>query len=327
MSITTVTVLVYFDGHLDLHRLFWALPIMYLDPLPVKGRAKPKLPHGPIGSIVAAQFGGYFRGLKKTVSQVAFENTISVDLSLDRKNICAKIYPNKIHLSGIYSDESIELACGQLLAYFKLLENDVKYLSTVDDEMKGKIMGWIEWLFKENRPSRIYENVHLPPEIPEELDQRTSEIMLRNYFDFPTFSDIYLSWIQTLISPDFSLGTRIPSVITSVDKLMSNFKLELGKPIFRAGLAKYLSGLIIPGISVRYDNTVNYAVKLLITDDSLFKSRCASYQTGPITLRKQIDGKPLHVFQIHASGKMMLSSRDDSTTDLAQQFVMDLLGN
>jgi hypothetical protein len=321
--VTTKTVLVYFDGQLDLSLLFWSLPVVHISPDFCKGKAK--IPKGPPGAIISAQYDGNFRGLKKSSTQRAFEHTISVDLSLDKKNVCVKVYSSKLHLSGVYSDESINFVCGQLLAYFQLIEEDVKYLTSVSPKAVEDLLTWIEGLFKEGRPFRQYDNFYFPPEVPEPLDKRAGNIMLRNYFDFPEFSDSYLSWLNTLTSSGFSIGEKIPSNITYIDKLMSNYKLDVKRSISRVRLAKSLSKTDIPGILVRYDNTFNHAVKLLITDDSLFFHHYPGYQTSIITQQKQVGGKPLHTFQIQASGKITMSSRDETTVGLAAEFIKEIL--
>jgi hypothetical protein len=143
------------------------------------------------------------------------------------------------------------------------------------------------------------------PTPPEEWKPELRRIFLNNFHDFSNYA-IYLSLIEKFLDPNQYVVTG-PLSALNITKSMTNLKFDLGFRIDRARLA--LTLLRCQNCYVKYDNTCNYAVKVLF-----FPAK-----------GKRGVSKYHHTFLVQGSGKITQSSHDENTLDEASKAFIDII--
>jgi len=102
-----------------------------------------KLPHYEIpGSIVTADFEGVTRGIIRNKKSF-FKNSVSMDISLKKKNANVKLSAQNIHLCGVTSESMIEEVTDYLVSYIREIQEMLTYAAKNPD-IRDKTIEWLK---------------------------------------------------------------------------------------------------------------------------------------------------------------------------------------
>lgn len=327
--ISTITATSSFDGELNISKLFWVLPISYIHSESIERGLVPHLLPGEKGRILLAQYETYTRGTEKILkkkkgkknTKKAFKNAISVKICLGEKEVSAKINVSGIHISGAHSKSEIEQCCDFLLSVIKETASNLEYFKKCPSDYFFSCSRWVEKCIYERVCPYILDNFYYKTSFPTEFDPIIMKVLLNNYFDFPDYS-LYFSLIEAMRS-DFCIAKIVPNNILDIDCRMTNYNFKIPHKIDKERFVQYLLYINELGVTIEFNNTLHYAIKLVLETDEVFKKINPGYTTSLQTKKKSTTH--LHIFKIQTTGNIKITSRDDSTLKEAIDYVTKLV--
>jgi|SRR6056297_162436 len=129
-KITTITAICDMKGDIDQETFFNLLPITKIETSPDNEKSKAKKYKfktlGKPGTILSARYNERYRGIVRSVNTKAFKNSITFDISTEKKVVNIKLSRKTVHLTGVKS-----VGNGQ-----EAIRYIVKHVYTIDDLLK-----------------------------------------------------------------------------------------------------------------------------------------------------------------------------------------------
>src|SRR5579862_3971902 len=153
-KITTSTLVLSLSGRLSAECAFQLLPVLRITLPQSKRTTKVRLPHCSIpGTILSMKYRGATRGIVKS-SKRPFKNSVTIDISIAKKNVNVKLSANKMQICGATSkDDGIEAAT--------LILKQLRYVQLVVNKMQAdieKTKEIIEWILENTKGEAVVKH-------------------------------------------------------------------------------------------------------------------------------------------------------------------------
>jgi hypothetical protein len=146
-KITTSTLVLTFSGKMSTECAFQLLPILRFNIPHNKRTTKVKLPHCSVpGTILSMKYRGAVRGVVKSHKR-AFKNSVTIDISIAKKNVNVKLSNNKMQICGATCKEDGLEASTYLIRHLRYIQWLINKLQ--DDLEKSKEI--IKWILENTR--------------------------------------------------------------------------------------------------------------------------------------------------------------------------------
>lgn len=313
LQISTMTLVIYLQGSVDLIKTFKYLPISNLYKLSQSQEPKRKikkriLPHSSIpGDILSLRFDGKIRGFPGKW----FKNAIALDVSIKSKNVSLKLSRSTIQMCGAKTlEDGVEVA-NYIITHLKFLENMLGRFRQ-EPEKTSNTLKWIEETTRGENILRDVKDIFPSSEVSEvelhviskisdfkvqlptidtyndQIDIDMKDFFLRYLHEFTYHSD-YCNYLQEI--------RKIKTIITSdlmiddIRKAMVNYHYSLGKEVDRYNLATFLNGYNI--FFARFDNALQPHATIEVPYE---------YPEDSRFIRRK--GKAHHTFLVYRSGRI-----------------------
>src|SRR5437016_9378280 len=130
LKVTTMTLIIPFDGDVDIDTAFWFLPITHFTfNFPRRQTKKFKIPYSGIpGAILSMRYKNFVRGIIRSTSTKFFKHSITMDISTHKRNISLKLSRSKIQLCGATSIEDGLEAVNYVMTYLAEVKDTFEYM-------------------------------------------------------------------------------------------------------------------------------------------------------------------------------------------------------
>lgn len=259
IPITTMVVICDIDGIIELPEVFTLMPVTKLT---LNSITKNKLPHHPVpGSILSMRYNECIRGIvmkKKSPSNANskkgshFKNAITVDMSIEDKNVNLRLTPRSIHMTGIKSMHQAESTVDHLVRHIKNIQENIDYMQSHPDQTAACVNHIKNSIMKNDEDCLfIKEN--------DEYDPKIMQFLTTNMKEFQRCSDYLtdLEWVVTRTMAYSGALTR-----GRINKSMVNYNYELGFQVNRKALAESLRSY--GDFTINYDNALSHSVKVTV---------------------------------------------------------------
>ena len=256
LKITTMTQVYHLNKEVNLEVAFSVLPIHRIK-LPVRKRDIKRIKIPPckkMGVLLSIRYRNKIRGIVRSKSNKMFSHSVTIDLSMKDRGICAKLAPKSIHMTGVGSYEMGELGQRKLIDLLVTAQNLLTRIRT-DPESSIKTVEWVVHNTMGNllllpgvrtvarhKKIRFVEScrrleyrVKKPTEIPDDIDTELAEFLLRYCSEYRYHSDLR-NFYQYLLSLKKVCSPRL--AISSINTYMINFNYELGFCIDKRAIAE-----------------------------------------------------------------------------------------
>ena len=317
---TTMTNIVEYEGDINLGLAFKLIQIAKIEIKQTKRkRNKIKLPCvDPPGSILSLRFMDKTRGIVRTKKNKQFRNSITIDMSLDTKNVSLKLARTTIHMCGMRSPDSSDQAASFL---FEKLYDAQGLLDFIRNNPKKIeiLMNWIRnKALVRTKKSNIREIV-----FPFKLNSYKDEIkkymnMLLTYSYYLDDVDQYIGLLEEIINTQDNVIIVEPKII-EMRTVMRNYNYSLGFRVNRWVLRQTVNGK--DGFIASYNNSTQHHVKIQLPFEDY------EYEIGKDEKKKQKKIK-YHSFFIYKSGIVTQSGRElKYMSDVLQRLLNIIDGN
>jgi hypothetical protein len=323
LPVSTMTLVYPLEGVVDIGMAFNLLPITLLA-LTAKTRQskKYKPEHCAVpGAILSLRYRGLTRGLIRSSSSKYFKNSVTLDISTERKNVNIKLSPETIHMCGACSEENGNEAVKLLLENLQSIQNMLDWIQHNQEEACA-VIRWIKTFSKGQSVTRNVSTMFsAQPLIELEEETIDHEIVtpcnwsvcpgnkqlayyLLNYaLDFVYHSDYCekLDWVlqySKIMTDNMRAGP--------VNKAMVNRNYWLGFHVNRYMLSVAMDGY--DGFFASYDNAMDFHVRVELP--------YVPVKSEWNIMRKR--NKARHTFLIYQSGKVTQSGPDGQ--EMAQAY-------
>ena len=323
LKITTITMVSKLSGEIDKRLAFYLLPITKIEVKQTRQSSRCKLPHCETpGSILSMRYGNQQRGIVKT-SSTAFRNSVSLDISISKKNINTKLSCKSIHICGAKSIEDGREAVNHTIRHLKhiqkilnwieenkeLAEEAIEYLinatkgtGTIGEKTRLLTLNNSNDITIIGEPSRqitlnIKEKdnyIAYPTYIPENFNKDLVDYCMSMCDDFIYHSDLEAKYRFLLRCPKLILSDELE--IEEIDTVMVNYNYNLGFNVNRINLQVLMDRH--DGFVARYNKSLSPSVTIELP-------YIPKVQHDDTTRRK--NKIPHHTFLVYRSGAVTQS--------------------
>lgn len=307
LNVTTMTLIALLTNNINIELAFQLLPITIIDNF--NGSVKYKLPHCNVpGSILSMRYKNRIRGVSRNRSD-PFKNSVTIDMSIAKKNISLKLSPFSVQICGASSKQDGVEAINYLLKHLLDIQSMLDYIQS-NYKKFTEAVNWIKNSTCGSSTKRIYCNIKhykninfrvyheftdfflvLPRKIPKNLDKHIVEFLFKVCNDLIYYSDLckkieFISNVNKIINK--------PLEIKSIDEAMVNYNYSLGFEINRSVLDRLIDGK--NGFTSRYNNalTTNVTIEL-------------PYEPFNNSIKHKKNKIPHHTFLVYKSGAVTQS--------------------
>lgn len=272
---TTSTQIFYLNGQINTSSLFWFMEMKYFKvsdhdfifSIEAGKNAKKKdliFPIGNKGEFLNSRYEKLVRGSKK--KNGCFKNSITSDFSVGVKNVCVKIYPLTIHITGLKSIIQGSEAIDLVIKYFLELQEKITF-KPEDKENLLKLNYHLDLCLKKivsgNNPETYRLNIQEQEMIMKTCSKFVPVLnkILKNWIEIENVSNVLLfsEMLKNIDVNNFQICTEDLSIkIHNI--AMINYNFRLGFKIKRDMLRKEFEKM--PGMFVRYDKLSDHSVTI-----------------------------------------------------------------
>lgn len=275
LKVTTMTLVASLNGTINKDLAYLLLPVTRIELNNKKEANKIKLPHIKIpGSILSIQYKGEVRGIIKNKGS-PFKNNVTIDMSIEHKNINLKLSENSIQMCGARSINDGYEACGFILKHLKHIQylldkinNEPKIAHTTTEWVKSISKGHKVEIENYNIIQTTKCNLKIyapiieytiikPQSIPDYIDKELATFYLSMANDFIYYGAYcrcleFINTMTKVIDDDIA--------IQSMEQAMVNYNYSLKYKIDRYKLNKLINHK--NGFISRYDNATYTSVTI-----------------------------------------------------------------
>ena len=145
LPVTTMTVVIKLQGMVN---ILHAFPLLLITRMKIeesnRRRQKFKIPYpGFPGAILSATYGGFTRGIVRSVGPKYFRNSITIDVSTKEKNVNLKLSATGIQMCGPTSDEMALEAANHLINNIYQAQDMIDYIRS-HPEASTNTLEWVK---------------------------------------------------------------------------------------------------------------------------------------------------------------------------------------
>jgi len=317
---TTMTNIVEYEGDINLELAFKLIQIAKIELKQTKRkRNKVKLPCiDPPGSILSLRFMDKTRGIVRTKKKKQFRNSITIDMSLNTKNVSLKLARTTIHMCGMRSPDSSSEASKYL---FEKLYDAQGLIDFIRQNPK-KIGILLEWI---KTKARIRSRKGCEKEIifPLKMDRYKEDVrkyigMLLSYSYYIEDLDEYVALLEEIIASEDNIIVSVPKTI-EIRTVMKNYNYSLGFKVNRWVLRQTVNGH--DGFIASYNNSTQHHVKIQLPFEDY------EYEEKKINEKKKQKKIKYHSFFIYKSGIVTQSGRELENMSRVLKRLLTIINN
>jgi hypothetical protein len=331
---TTMTLVVYMDGNINLLSAFDLLDVVKVD-LKVKNVSKKKKFKIPscdtFGSIMSLRFYDATRGLIRSIKRKNFRNSITTDISIEGKNLSIKLSADNIHITGAKNKEQGNECAQYIIEKINKIQDELDYINS-NHQKRDETVQWLLENTQKTTKGPDEDGDNEPVEIVLDrlqqskdavVDKRIARFYLKYYDEFPTHSSLKAA-LDRFMSIDF-IGSRDLKVV-HIQNVMLNYNYDLGFNVKRFDLYNYIADN--SDYKATYNNLINYMVTVSLEYDKS-RTQLPDFIIEREELKKQLEREqkqlkrkkrksktttnkkkkaPCHTFLIYKTGRVTMSS-------------------
>lgn len=151
LPVTTMTFVISLKGMVNILQAF---PLLEITRMQIeetsRRRQKFKIPYpGFAGAILSATYGGFTRGIVRSINPFFFRNSITIDVSTANKNVNVKLSKTGIQMCGPTSEEMALEAANHIINNLHRAQDMIDYIK----EHREAALFTLEWVKEETKGS------------------------------------------------------------------------------------------------------------------------------------------------------------------------------